>query len=103
MAAQGRVTLGESIAECVAWADFVFTSIRVGGIDQRIRDEAPGAAPRDRRTGDGRSRRLRDGGADDPADGALCARDCAEAAPHAWIVNFTNPVRIASVTMPTGL
>ena len=40
MAAKGRITLCESVAECVAWADVVFTSIRVGGIDQRIRDEA---------------------------------------------------------------
>src|ERR1019366_5455494 len=29
MAARGRITLCRSVAECVAWADFVFTSIRV--------------------------------------------------------------------------
>ena len=40
MAAKGRVTLCESVAECVVWADVVFTSIRVGGIEHRIRDEA---------------------------------------------------------------
>jgi len=40
MAAKGRVTLCDSVAECVAWADVVFTSIRVGGIAQRIHDEA---------------------------------------------------------------
>ena len=40
MAAKGRVDAVRSVAECVAWADFVFTSIRVGGIEQRIHDEA---------------------------------------------------------------
>src|SRR5262245_48383190 len=40
MAARGRVTLCATPAECFAWADFVFVSIRVGGIEQRIRDEA---------------------------------------------------------------
>src|SRR5204863_8111273 len=39
MAARGRVTQCESVAECVARADFVFTSIRAGGIEQRIHDE----------------------------------------------------------------
>src|SRR5882672_4515448 len=39
MAARGRIVLSETLAECVADADFVFTSIRVGGIAQRIRDE----------------------------------------------------------------
>src|SRR5262249_16658268 len=36
----GRVTLCRSFAEAVAWADFVFTSVRVGGNERRIRDEA---------------------------------------------------------------
>jgi len=40
MASKGRVTLCQSLAECVAWADVVFTSIRVGGIEQRVQDEA---------------------------------------------------------------
>jgi len=34
-----RVTLAASVAECVRGAGFVFTSIRVGGIAQRVRDE----------------------------------------------------------------
>ena len=33
------VELSASVADCVSGADFVFTSIRVGGIEQRIHDE----------------------------------------------------------------
>jgi 6-phospho-beta-glucosidase len=39
MAAKGLITLSATLADCVADADFVFTSIRVGGLAQRIRDE----------------------------------------------------------------
>jgi len=38
VAAKGRVTLCASATDCVAAADFVFTSIRVGGLAQRIHD-----------------------------------------------------------------
>src|SRR5215211_740057 len=44
MASKGHVTLCASVDECVRGADVVFTSIRVGGIEQRIHDE--GAAQR---------------------------------------------------------
>jgi len=100
MASKGRVTLCESVAECVAWADVVFTSIRVGGIEQRIHDEA--AAQRHGIVGQETV---------GPAGFAMAmrtipamvryTRQIAEAAPRAWIVNFTNPVGMVTEAMRT--
>jgi len=100
MAAKGRVTLCGSLAECVAWADVVFTSIRVGGIEQRIHDE--GIAQRHGIVGQETV---------GPAGFAMAARtipqmvdyarQIAEAAPKAWIVNFTNPVGMVTEAMRT--
>jgi len=100
MAAKGRVTLCDSVAECVAWADVVFTSIRVGGIAQRIHDEA--VAQRHGIVGQETV---------GPAGFAMAmrtippmvryAREIAEAAPRAWIINFTNPVGIVTEAMRT--
>jgi 6-phospho-beta-glucosidase len=100
MASKGRVTLCESLAECVAWADVVFTSIRAGGIEQRIRDEA--VAQRHGIVGQETV---------GPAGFAMAmrtippmvryAREIAAAAPHAWIINFTNPVGMVTEAMRT--
>ena len=91
MASKGRVTLCTSLPECVAWADFVFTSIRVGGIEQRIHDE--GVAQRHGIVGQETV---------GPAGFAMAmrtipamvqyARAIADSAPRSWIINFTNPV-----------
>jgi 6-phospho-beta-glucosidase len=101
MAGGVRVTRCESVAECVAWADFVFTSIRVGGIDRRIHDEA--AAQRHGIVGQETV---------GPAGFAMAmrtiphmvryARQIAEAAPGAWIINFTNPVGMVTEAMRTA-
>jgi 6-phospho-beta-glucosidase len=101
MAAKGRVTLCGSVAECVAWADVVFTSIRVGGIEQRIHDE--GIAQRHGIVGQETV---------GPAGFAMAvrtipqmvdyARQIAEAAPRAWIINFTNPVGMVTEAMRTA-
>ena len=101
MAPGTRITLCESVAECVAWADFVFTSIRVGGIEQRIHDEA--AAQRHGIVGQETV---------GPAGFAMAmrtippmvryARQIADAAPRAWIVNFTNPVGMVTEAMRTA-
>jgi 6-phospho-beta-glucosidase len=78
-------------AEAVRGADFVFTSIRVGGIEQRARDEAAS---------------LQHGvlGQETigPAGFAMTvrtipplvqyAREVEQLAPDAWVINFTNPV-----------
>jgi 6-phospho-beta-glucosidase len=100
MASKGRVTLCKSLAECVAWADFVFTSIRVGGIEQRIHDE--GVAQRHGIVGQETV---------GPAGFAMAmrtippmvryAREIANSAPRAWIINFTNPVGMVTEAMRT--
>lgn len=78
-------------AEAIRGADYVFTSIRVGGIEQRARDEAAS---------------LRHGvlGQETigPAGFAMAvraippllryAREVEQLAPDAWVINFTNPV-----------
>jgi 6-phospho-beta-glucosidase len=100
MAAGTRITLCKSVAECVARADFVFTSIRVGGIAQRIHDER--TAQRHGIVGQETV---------GPAGFAMAmrtiphmvgyARQIAEAAPRAWIINFTNPVGMVTEAMRT--
>jgi 6-phospho-beta-glucosidase len=100
MAGKVRVSLCRSVGECVAWADVVFTSIRVGGIEQRIHDEA--IAQRHGIVGQETV---------GPAGFAMAmrtippmveyARQIAAAAPRAWIVNFTNPVGIVTQAMRT--
>jgi 6-phospho-beta-glucosidase len=100
MAPDTRIALCGSVAECAAWADVVFTSIRVGGLEQRMHDE--GVAQRHGIVGQETV---------GPAGFAMamrtippmvsCARQIAEAAPRAWIVNFTNPVGMVTEAMRT--
>jgi 6-phospho-beta-glucosidase len=89
--------------DCIEGADFVVISIRVGGIEQRARDEATV---------------LRYGLVAQETCGAVgfamamrmipsmvrYAREVELHAPHAWIINFTNPVGIITqaVTTETG-
>ncbi len=96
-----RVTLTSSVAECVTGAGFVFTSIRPGGIAQRVRDEA--AAQRHGIVGQETI---------GPAGFAMAARtiphmagyarEIARFAPDAWIINFTNPVGMVTEAMRTA-
>jgi 6-phospho-beta-glucosidase len=86
-----RVSTCAASAEAICGADYVFTSIRVGGIEQRARDEAVS---------------LRHGvlGQETigPAGFAMAvrtiprlvryAREIEQLAPNAWVINFTNPV-----------
>ncbi|HJZ73201.1 MAG TPA: hypothetical protein VKE51_15765 [Vicinamibacterales bacterium] len=98
---RGRVTCCRSFAEAVAWADFVFTSIRVGGNERRVRDEA--TAQRHGIVGQETV---------GPAGFAMAARtippmvryarEIADAAPRAWIINFTNPVGMVTEAMRTA-
>ncbi|HKB12048.1 MAG TPA: hypothetical protein VKD69_15405 [Vicinamibacterales bacterium] len=95
---RGRMRLCESPAEAIASADFVFTSIRVGGLERRVRDEA--TAQRHGIVGQETI---------GPAGFAMAtrtiphmvryAREIAAAAPRAWIVNFTNPVGMVTEAM----
>jgi 6-phospho-beta-glucosidase len=98
--AAGRIVLSATLAECVADADFVFTSIRVGGLAQRIRDET--IAMQHGIVGQETI---------GPAGFAMAARtiphmvqyarEIARAAPAAWIINFTNPVGMVTEAMRT--
>jgi 6-phospho-beta-glucosidase len=100
MSGGARVTLPESVAQCVGGADFVFTSIRVGGTGQRVRDEA--TAQRHGIVGQETI---------GPAGFAMAARtippmvdyarEIAREAPGAWIINFTNPVGMTTEAMRT--
>jgi 6-phospho-beta-glucosidase len=100
MANGAPVRLCTTVSACVAGADFVFTSIRVGGIEQRVRDEATA-----QRHGIAGQETV------GPAGVAMAARtiphmvayarDIARRAPRAWIVNFTNPVGMVTEAMRT--
>jgi 6-phospho-beta-glucosidase len=86
-----RLSLCERSAEAIRGADYVFTSIRAGGIEQRARDEA--ASQRHGVVGQETI---------GPAGFAMAvrtippllqyAREVEELAPDAWVVNFANPV-----------
>ena len=98
MSAGARVSAAASVDECVGGASFVFTSIRVGGLERRIRDE-------------GTSQRHGIAGQETvgPAGFAMAsrtiapmveyARDIDRLAPRAWIINFTNPVGMVTEAM----
>jgi 6-phospho-beta-glucosidase len=93
-----RVTQHASVPDCVAGADFVVTSIRVGGLAAREHDEATA---------------LRHGlvGQETVGPGGFAmavrtipvlreyVRDVARHAPNAWVINFTNPVGIVTQAM----
>jgi len=101
MSAGARITRCRSVDQCVSGAAFVFTSIRVGGIEQRVRDEA--AAQRHGIVGQETI---------GPAGFAMAARtippmvdyarEIAARAPEAWIINFTNPVGMVTEAMRTA-
>ena len=65
-------------------------------------DEADRAPPRDRRSGDRRPGRVRDGDADHPANRRLRAGDRRRMRRDAWIINFTNPVGMVTEAMRTA-
>lgn len=91
LARSAAITTCTTSADAIRGADYVFTSIRVGGIEQRARDEATS---------------LRHGvlGQETigPAGFAMAvrtiphlvayAREVEALAPDAWVINFTNPV-----------
>ena len=83
---------------CVADADFVFLSIRAGGIDARARDEASaialGVAGQETIGPAGFAMAMRN-----VPPAVEYARLVAGLAPRAWIINFTNPVGIVTQAM----
>ena len=101
MAARARIAIARSVGECVSDAAFVFTSIRAGGMERRIADEAAaqrhGIAGQETVGPAGFAMALRNV----PAMVGY-AREIAAAAPRAWIINFTNPVGIVTEAMRTA-
>ncbi len=87
------VTPSASVAECVDGADFVFTSIRVGGIEGRARDEATaldhGIVGQETVGPGGFAMAMRT-----IPHIVNYAKEVERRAPNAWIINFTNPVGI---------
>ena len=79
---------------CIDGADFVITSIRVGGTEPARARRGDGDRARRGRPGDGRPGRLRDGGAHHPADGRV--RAAHRAAGAATRGSSTSPTRSAS-------
>jgi 6-phospho-beta-glucosidase len=96
-----NVTLATTVADCVRSADFVFTSIRAGGIAQRVRDEATA-----QRHGIVGQETIGPAGfamaARTIPQMAACAREIARESPSAWIINFTNPVGMITEAMRTA-
>lgn len=94
-AGKARLVLSNTIAACVDAADFVFISIRVGGTDGRARDEqtamAHGIVGQETVGPGGFAMAFRT-----VPEVVRYARVVAERAPHAWIINFTNPVGIVT-------
>jgi 6-phospho-beta-glucosidase len=86
------------VRACVQDASFVFLSIRVGGIAARARDEAIAAAH------DTVSQETVGAGGFAMAVRTIphaidYARLIVRESPHAWIINFTNPVSIVTQAM----
>ena len=95
------VKLCSTSADCIEGADFIFTSIRVGGIDQRARDEEIV---------------LRHGliGQETVGPGGYAmamrtippmleyAEQITKLAPEAWVINFINPVGVITQAVQTA-
>ncbi|MBL8141209.1 MAG: 6-phospho-beta-glucosidase, partial [Acidobacteria bacterium] len=96
-----RLAVASTVAEAVEGADFVFISIRVGGIAGRARDEsialAHGVVGQETVGPGGFAMALR-------TVPALVgyAREVMAHAPGAWIINFTNPVGIVTQAVRTA-
>lgn len=97
-----RVRVTTDLVEAVSGADFVFSAIRVGGLDARVCDERAALA-------------LGLLGQETTGAGGVCyglrtvpvAVDIARAvrrhAPRAWVVNFTNPAGMVTEAMAAEL
>lgn len=93
-----RIRACRDAQACLEAADFVFTSIRVGGIEQRAADEAVtlehGIVGQETVGPGGFAMAMR---SIEPMQ--AYARDIARLAPSAWVINFTNPVGMITQAM----
>jgi 6-phospho-beta-glucosidase len=92
------ITSHDKVRDCVESADFVVTSIRVGGLEARCRDEsialAHGLVGQETVGPGGFAMAIRT----IPVLAAY-AEAIARHAPDAWVINFTNPVGIVTQAM----
>jgi 6-phospho-beta-glucosidase len=92
------ITCHDDVADCVDGADFVVTSIRVGGLASRQHDEqvslAHGVVGQETVGPGGFAMAMR-------TIPMICAyaEAIARRAPRAWVINFTNPVGIVTQAM----
>ncbi|PFG29741.1 6-phospho-beta-glucosidase [Paramicrobacterium agarici] len=97
-----KLTYTTNLDDAVSGADFVFSAMRVGGLEGRIADERValdlGVLGQETIGPGGLSYALRTL----PAVRHL-ARRIAELAPEAWVINFTNPAGIVTETMQAEL
>lgn len=93
-----RLHTTTDLAEAVRAADFVFSAIRVGGLEGRVRDESAalglGVLGQETTGPAGLAYALRTG----PVAFEI-ARTVAEEAPTAFVINFTNPAGIMTELM----
>lgn len=98
VAPEARIHACRDVSSCLEGADFVFTSIRVGGIEQRATDEAVtldhGIVGQETVGPGGFAMAMRS----IPPMQAY-AREIARRAPSAWVINFTNPVGMITQAM----
>ena len=93
-----RVTAGTDLDEAVTGADFIFSAMRIGGIDGRIADERTaldlGVLGQETVGPGGLAYALRT----IPVVTALAER-VRDLAPDAWLINFTNPAGLVTEAM----
>ncbi len=93
-----RLTVGTDLDEAVSGADFIFSAMRIGGMDGRIADERTalelGVLGQETVGPGGLAYALRTL----PVVTQLAHR-VRELAPDAWLINFTNPAGLVTETM----
>ncbi len=93
-----RVSVGTDLGEAVRGADFVFSAIRVGGLEGRVRDEraalAQGVLGQETTGAGGVTYGLRT-----VPVAVRLAETVRAVAPEAWMINFTNPAGMVTQAM----
>jgi 6-phospho-beta-glucosidase len=93
-----RVSAGTDLTEALRGADFVFSAIRVGGLEGRVLDEraalAQGVLGQETTGAGGVTYGLRT-----VPVAVRLARAVREVAPDAWVINFTNPAGMVTQAM----
>jgi 6-phospho-beta-glucosidase len=97
-----RISTTTDLDEAITGADFVFSAIRVGGLEGRVVDEhialAEGVIGQETVGAGGVAYGLRTV----PVAGQI-ARRVAALAPQAWVINFTNPAGLVTEAMSASL